>query len=158
GAALVRSDWEIASQEVALAVRVIRAYGGVLYRQEKLQLIEKMIQVNEEAARQVEKLVKSSKLRPTDLLLIQTEVADSRAQLALGRTTLVPALQEFRRALGLVEDNVPLEGSLQTQVWDWDPIALTLAALERRPDLRARQLGVAEAAARVRLAVADRFG
>src|SRR5262249_11788828 len=112
----------------------------------------------EEAARQVEKLVKSSKLRPTDLLLIQTEVADSRAQLALGRTTLVPALQEFRRALGLVEDNVPLEGSLQTQVWDWDPIALTLAALERRPDLRARQLGVAEAAARVRLAVADRFG
>jgi cobalt-zinc-cadmium efflux system outer membrane protein len=157
-AALRRTDWEIAAQELALVVRVIRAYGAVLYRQEKLQLIEQMIGVNQEAARQVEQLVKSGKLRPTDLLLIQTEVTDSRAQLTSGRTTLVAAVQEFRRALGLVDDTFQLEGSLQTQVWDWDAPALTQTALERRPDLRARQIAVAEAGARLGLAIADRFG
>lgn len=32
-AALSRTDWEIASQEIALAVRVIRTFDAVLYRQ-----------------------------------------------------------------------------------------------------------------------------
>src|SRR6266436_4852161 len=49
-AALSRADWEIAHQEVALAVRVLRAYNAVLYRQEKIKLIDQTIRINEDAA------------------------------------------------------------------------------------------------------------
>src|SRR5438045_1658695 len=39
-AALTRAEWEIAAQEVATAVAVIRAYDTVVYRQQKLQVLE----------------------------------------------------------------------------------------------------------------------
>jgi cobalt-zinc-cadmium efflux system outer membrane protein len=157
-AALSRTDWEIAHQEVTLAVRVLRAYGGVLYRQEKLQLIRKMIRVNEEAARQVEKLVKLGKLRPADLIVIETEVEDARAQLASGDSLLVPALSELRRALDWQNGDLQTESSLLLPAPRWDAALLTQAALGWRADLHARQAAVAEAEARVRLAVADRYG
>jgi cobalt-zinc-cadmium efflux system outer membrane protein len=47
---------------------------------------------------------------------------------------------------------------MATQLRDWDAAALTQTALGRRPDLHARQTAVAEADARLRLAVADRYG
>jgi cobalt-zinc-cadmium efflux system outer membrane protein len=157
-AALRRTDWEIAQQEVALAVQVIRAYAGVLYRQEKLQIIERLIQIDEEAARQVENLVKAGKLKEADRLLIRTEVDNARAQLATRRAALGPAWRDLRRTLGVVDTTFQLEAAMATQVRDWDAAAMTQTALGRRQDLRARQIAVAEAEARVRLAVADRFG
>jgi cobalt-zinc-cadmium efflux system outer membrane protein len=157
-AALRRTDWDIAQQEVALAVRVIRAYAGVLYRQEKLDMVNEMIRVNEEAAGQVEQLVKAGKLRPADLLLAGTEVQDARAQLSVRRAALAPALAELRAALGVVGDTPPLAGFPARPLGTWDAAALTETALARRPDYHARQTAVAEADARVRLAVADRYG
>jgi cobalt-zinc-cadmium efflux system outer membrane protein len=157
-AALRRTDWEIAQQEVNLAIQVIRAYAGLLYRQEKVQMIHRMIQINEDAARQVEQLVKGGKLRPTDRILIRTEVDGARAQLATRRSALGPAWHELRRTLGVVDETFQLQGAMATQLRDWDAAALTRTALARRADYHARQTAVAEAAARVRLAVADRFG
>jgi outer membrane protein TolC len=159
-AALNRTDWEIANQELALAIRVIRAYNTVLYRLEKLQLVRRMIAVNEEALRQAEKLVKagSTTVKEADLILVRTEVANARALLATGRTTLSPAWFELRRALGVVDQAFLPTGKLRTSAQDWNPEILTETALQQRPDLHARQAAVAEANARVQLAIADRYG
>jgi cobalt-zinc-cadmium efflux system outer membrane protein len=156
--ALKRTDWEIANQEVVLAIRVLRAYSAVLYRLEKIQVIKKTIAVNEKAVSQVEALVKAVKLRQADRILVQTELQDARAQMASGYSALVPAWQELRRSLGVVEERFQPMGSLQARSLSWDPALLAQAAQERRPDLHARQSAVAESDAKVRLAVADRFG
>src|SRR5262249_29838037 len=47
-ATLSRTDWEIANQEQALAVRVLRAWDTVVYRREKLRLINRTIALDEE--------------------------------------------------------------------------------------------------------------
>ena len=80
-ATLSRTDWEIAFQEVALAVRVARAFQTVIYRQEKVRLVEANIQLNQKVVEQVRKLVEQGKLRRPDLLLAQTEVEANRATL-----------------------------------------------------------------------------
>jgi cobalt-zinc-cadmium efflux system outer membrane protein len=156
--ALKRTDWEIANQELALAVRVIRAYHAVLYRREKMVLLGKIIAVNKRAATEVGKRVKLGQLRRADEILIQTELADARAQLALGRNTQTLAWYELRRALGWVDGEFKPQGALQPPAREWNVSELTGVALERRPDLHARQAAVAEADARVRLALADRYG
>ncbi len=157
-AALSRTDWEIAHQEVALAARVLRAYGAVLYRREKMHLLEQTVRIDEQAAREVDVRVKQGNLRYADQIVIGTEVNDARAQLASGRSALVPARQELRRALGLVEGDVQLRGTLAIPRRQWDAAAATQTALEQRPDLRARRMAVSEADARVALEVANRFG
>jgi cobalt-zinc-cadmium efflux system outer membrane protein len=157
-AALSRADWEIANQEVALAIRVIRAYNAVLYRQEKMKLIEQTIQINEHAAKQVDLYVKQGKMRPADEILIRTEVVDARAQRAQGQSLLIPAWQELYRAMGLVSEGFKPLGALDVPLGQWDPGLLTGTALQRRADLNAQQAAVAEADAKVRLTVANRFG
>jgi outer membrane protein TolC len=157
-AALSRTDWEIAFQEVALAVRVARTFKAVLYRQEKLRLIEEAIRLNEKAAEQVRLLVEQGKLRSPDLIMARSEVTDSRTQISTGRTALATALSDLRSSLGMVNETVELHGTLETPSQRWDAEALTQAALERRADLHARQAAVAEADARLRLEVANRFG
>jgi cobalt-zinc-cadmium efflux system outer membrane protein len=158
-AALTRTDWEIANQELALGIRVIRAYQAVLYRLEKLQLIRRTIALNEEAFRQAEKFAKTGgSVREADLILIRTELANSQAQLALGRSTLSPVWFELRRALGLLEQPFLPTGQLETPSQNWDPDLLSQAALRLRPDFHARHAAVAEAEARLRLAIADRYG
>jgi NAD(P)-dependent dehydrogenase (short-subunit alcohol dehydrogenase family) len=89
-AALSRTDWEIAFQELTFAIRIIRAFEGVVYRQEKLHLLEETVRLNQQSADRVAKLVQSGgKLRGADLILARTEVDDSRAQLGQGRAALV---------------------------------------------------------------------
>ena len=47
-AALTRTEWEIAGQELSTAIGVIRAYNTLLYRQQKLGIIEQTIRLNEQ--------------------------------------------------------------------------------------------------------------
>jgi cobalt-zinc-cadmium efflux system outer membrane protein len=157
-ATLSRTDWEIAHQEILLAVRVLRAYNAVLYRQEKIKLIDQIIRINENAARQIESYVKQGKMRPADQILIRAEVAEARAQRAQGLSLLIPARQELYRALGLLYEEVKLLGALDVPLVPWDGGVLTTAAIQRRADLRAQQAAVAEAEAKVQLTVANRFG
>jgi cobalt-zinc-cadmium efflux system outer membrane protein len=157
-AAVTRTDWEIAHQEVLMAVRAARAYQAVLYREKKMDLIRQTIRVNERAADQVEKMVRLGRLRPADLIVLRTEVEDARAGLAQGRTTLAPAWSELRRVLGAPGTGLVVEGDLEVPPRRWDAEEVTRAALARRADLRAVQAAVAEAEGRLRLEIANRYG
>jgi cobalt-zinc-cadmium efflux system outer membrane protein len=156
--ALTRTDWEIAHQEMLLAVRTIRAYYAVLYRQEKMLLLRRVLGINERAAAEVAKRVKLGQFKPVDEILIRTEVADARARLASGNSLMVPARTELRRALGLVQEEVRPLGPLQIPYREWDADRLTEVALNRRADLHARRSAICEADARLNLTIADRFG
>jgi cobalt-zinc-cadmium efflux system outer membrane protein len=158
-AGLARTDWEIVTQELALAVRVLRAFDTVLYRQRKLQQVERTIALSEEAARQVRGLLGLPKgTRPVDDLTAQSELADARAQLPAARLALEVARQDLRRQLGLVGEDIIVQGDLAVPPADLAAPRLMQAALDQRPDLRARQAAVAEAQARLRLEIANRLG
>jgi cobalt-zinc-cadmium efflux system outer membrane protein len=159
-ATLSRTDWEIAAQEQALVVRVLRAFRTVLYRQEKLRNISETIRLNEEFLQRAEELFKAApgKIGAADLIVARTEIAAARALVGPGRGNLTTAQTELQRALGVVDGSIELDGMLEQAVPDWDGGALTRTALARRADLRARQAAQAEAEAHMRLTVADRFG
>jgi cobalt-zinc-cadmium efflux system outer membrane protein len=157
-AALSRTDYEIAFQEVGVAVRVMRAFDTVLYRQEKLGIVERTLKLNREVYENVAKLVELNQLRPADRIIARTEMDDTRAQLPPAQLALVSAQSDFRRTLGVVEAPAKLRGSFQLQPPPLDAKEVMASALERRPDLRARLAAVDEAEARIRLARADRFG
>jgi outer membrane protein TolC len=157
-AALSRTDWEIAAQELALAVRLTRAFDAVIYRDQKRQLLQATIDLNRKAAAQVEDLVNTGRLRPADLIVIRTEVEDARAQLQLGQTSLVTAYADFRRALGVVDEPFQLQGQLEPPRLPADAVDVVQLAVDRRPDLHARQAATAEAEARLGLEVANRYG
>lgn len=157
-AALSRTDWEIAGQELAFAINTIRAFDTLLYRQSKLALTEEFLRLNQQAAEQVEKLVQSGTLRPADSILARTEVNDIQTQVGLHRTALVSARRDFYRALGVPDGKIAPQGTLERTAPADQSEPLLEAALEHRPDLFARQAAVAEVQARLRLQVADRFG
>jgi cobalt-zinc-cadmium efflux system outer membrane protein len=158
GAALSRADWDIVSQETALAIRTVRAFDAVVYRYQKRKLIEKTIELNNEAAKLVALLVKGNKLKPVDEIIIGTEVQDARAQLSGGNLTLAAAWNDLRRALGLVEESFDLQGELSLPPPPEPAEALTQAALEVRADLHSRRAALAEAEARLRFEIANRYG
>jgi cobalt-zinc-cadmium efflux system outer membrane protein len=158
-AGLSRVEWEVAFQEVKLAARVVRAFQEVLYRHEKVQLIEDRVRLNEEAEAQVSKLLKLGLVvGPADVLVVRSEVAAARAQRGPAQVAFALAWAELRRALGLVDEPYQVQGKLGRPSPLPDAPALLQTALERRPDLHARSAAVAEAEARLRLEVANRFG
>ena len=157
-AALSRTEWEIAFQEQTLAIDVTRFYTALLYRQEKLQLLEESHRLNERFVEDVRRLVGLGKLRSADLILAQTEVTDSLDLVASGQESLTVARQDLNKILGSVSGAYVTEGVLEPAPWNWEPEVLGELALTRRADLRARQMAVAEAAANIRLAAANRYG
>jgi outer membrane protein TolC len=157
-AALSRTDWEIATQELNLAVRVVRAFNAVVYRKQKLRLLEEILRLQEEAVEQVRKLVEQGQLRQPDLIVARTEVDDTRAQLGPARNALAVAWAEFYRALGLPTGPCEAQGTLEVPVVPCAHALLVQAALQQRPELHARQAAVAEADARLRLEMANRCG
>jgi outer membrane protein TolC len=158
-ATLSRTEWDVATQELALAVRVERAFDTVTYRYRKRQLIETTIALNERAAQLVADLVKAGRLNPVDEIVIQTEVQDARALLTPGQASLVVAWQDLYRTLGLTDGTFSLQGGLEIPPPREDDVeVLVQAALLRRPDLRSRQLAVDEAESRLQLEIANRYG
>jgi cobalt-zinc-cadmium efflux system outer membrane protein len=158
-AALTRTDWEIAFQEVTFAVNTIRAFDNLLYREAKLGVTEEFLRLNQKGADQVKRLVEGGQLRPADLILTRAEVADIQSQVGMGRTALAAAQRDLVRALGLPEmEAFKLRGNQDRAVPNVPLEDLLESALEHRPDLFALRAGVAEAEARVRLQIADRYG
>jgi len=156
---LTRTEWEIATQEQGLAVRVIRAFLNVVYQRERLRLVEETIQLNEKLVGDTEKLFKAGKLRGADQILARTEVEAARGLLGPARTAFVSAVYELRRALGIVDGPpLSLEGKLDLALAVPDIAVATEEALYRRPDLSVRRAAVTQAEAAVRLEVANRFG
>jgi outer membrane protein TolC len=156
-AALSRTDREIATQELSLAVRAARAYDGLLYRREKFVVADETLRVTRDVAELVRKLVDAGKLKAADLLLIRAEIHDLAAQVNMTRATTVTAETDLRRALGVVEA-FDISDRLDGPVDAGDPRALTAAALERRPDRLSHEAAVEEAEARLKLEIANRFG
>ena len=157
-AVLGRTEWEVASQEVTFAVNAVRAFDNLLYRQGKLAVAEEFLRLNQEAAEQVRRLAQGGTLRATDVILARTEVNDVQAQIGLNRTALVSARRDLLRALGASAGAPVLDGSLARPSPAATAEQLLAEALQHRPDRFARQAAIAEAEARVRLQVADRFG
>lgn len=156
-ATLSRTDWEIAFQELQVAVRVLRAFNAVRYRQEKLHLIDEITRLNEGAVEQFRRLADQGRLPRADLILAQVDVADSRAARAPAQAALDVAWQMLRRELGAVDECIDVAGPLELPPPVCDP-GLTQLALETRADLRARQAAVVEAEGRLKLEIANRFG
>jgi outer membrane protein TolC len=157
-AGLTRAEWEIAHQEILLSVRVLRAFEGVLYRQEKLDLLKRTVELDQHTLDLVQKLVSKGRLHGPDEILARGELDDVRAQLGPAEANLVAARYEMRRTLGAVDEHFKLQGKLETPLLAWTEAALTPVALERRADRRARQAATAEAEARLELQRANRFG
>ncbi len=158
-AALSRTDWEIAHQEQILAVQVIRAYIGLLYRQEKLRLLEETLRLNQRQVEDTHRLIdKLGKLKPADRIPAEAEVIRTVDLISAARKPLTEARQELFRSLGVVQAAFDIEGTLEIPAWNWDPVALSELAVSRRADLHARQSALNEAYASYKLARANRFG
>ena len=96
-AALTRTEWEVAAQEVAFAINTVRAFDGLVYRQAKLALTNEFVKLNQKAAEQVKELVDRGTPRPADLLVARAEVNAMRSQIGLNSTALVTARHDFAR-------------------------------------------------------------
>jgi cobalt-zinc-cadmium efflux system outer membrane protein len=157
-AALTRTDWEIASQELAFSINAIRTFDAVLYRQGKVAVTEEFLRLNEKAAEQVKQLVERGTLKAGDLLLARAEVKDIQSQVGLNRTALITATKDYYRALGIAEGSASPSGTLERTAPPGDGDRWLAAALELRPERFARLSAVAEAEADIRYQRADRFG
>lgn len=155
---LSRTEWEIAHQETLLAVRTSRAFHAVLYRHGKLKLLEDSLKRTEQAAAQVKKLREAGKVSTTDLIQIRAEIVEAKAQLNPGRQAVTSGWDDLRRQLGHIDDKYHLHGSLEEGEDTFDVKLLTAFALEKRADLKARQLTLGEAEAKLRLERANRWG
>jgi outer membrane protein TolC len=155
-ATLSRTEWEIANQELLVAVRAIRAYYTMVYRRDKLDLLEEAVRLQEEAIKRMQPLVKQGQLQATDLILANADLLEARAAVGPGRALLVQAWNELRRVLGQEGPPPALHGELEAIVPEIQ--GLEQIARQRRPDLRALQMLVAEADQRVRLEIANRYG
>lgn len=157
-ALVTRTEWDIATQELLIAVAANRAYNTVLYRQRKMEVLEDTVKINEQVVEQVKKLVELGRLRPADRIVAQTELDAATAQLGQGRTAIAFARSDLRRQFGTLDDSFAVEGELDLPLPTTEFEVLARAALEKRPDLQSRKAMVAETQARLDLQVADRYG
>jgi cobalt-zinc-cadmium efflux system outer membrane protein len=158
-AGLTRTDWDIAHQETLLAVRAVRAFDNVIYQQSKLRLAEEGLRLQRDAVDQVRKLIEAGVQRsPDNLIVARSEIDTTTIALNAARSAQARAESDLRAALGLTHEPIRTEGTLTSAAAPEDSQILVSEALDRRPDLRARQAALLEAEGRVRLAVADRFG
>ena len=157
-AAASRIEWEIAHQEIAVSISVIRAYNTVLYRQQKIAVLDEGIKLSELAFEQVRKQADAGKLKATDLLLARVDLDSASAQRGQARTALANARSDLRRFLGTLDDAFVVTGTLDTSLPSTDPAALTALALAQRADLHSRRSANSEAEATLRLVIANRYG
>src|SRR5579875_1329033 len=157
-AALTRTEWEIAAQELLVSIQVARAFHTLLYRRGKYQLLEEGLQLTEQVADFTRQLVTQGTLRSADLLLDDADVTEARNLLGPGRSLVVVAENDLRRVLGLIGESFEVTGTLEKGYIPPPLEILVQVGLERRPDLHALQFAVREAEQRLRLEVANRFG
>jgi cobalt-zinc-cadmium efflux system outer membrane protein len=157
-ATLSRTDWEIATQELGVAIRVLRAFATVLYREDKLRLVEETKRFNEEVVQQVARLLQAGRVRGGDLILARNEVDDATSLVGPARGQIATARADLRRLLGTPDQDFFLVGTLPAKPAALAESVLMTAALGNRPELGARRAALAEADARIQLAIANRFG
>jgi outer membrane protein TolC len=157
-AALTRTEWEIAAQELLLSIQVSRAFNTLLYRQGKYRMLEETEQLTQQVAGFIEKLVEQGKQGSADLLLARADIVEARTALGPARSLLVVASNDLRRALGMIGEDFEIDGTLERGYVPPEAPALVKEALARRPDLHAFEFAVQEADNRLKLEVANRWG
>jgi outer membrane protein TolC len=153
-----RIEWEIAQQEIAVSIAVVRAYNTVLYRQKKLEFIDAGIKTNELAFEQMRKKFDAGKVKATDLMLARIDLDSARAQRGQAKTALTVARSELRRWMGTLDDGFAVAGDFDVPLPSTDQAALTELALSQRADLHARRAALCEAEGQLRLVIANRWG
>ncbi len=157
-AALTRTEWEIAAQELLTSIQVIRAFNTFVYRQGKYRLLEEGAQLTDQVVEFTKQLVEQGTLGSADLLLANADVVETRNGLAAARSVMVVAENDLRRALGMIDEPFTVDGTLE-KIYAPPPADLLVqAGLERRPDLHGLQFAVHEAEQRLNLEVANRWG
>lgn len=156
---LSRTEWEIAAQELAVVGKTLRAFNTVVYRLTKEQLLIDNVRLSENALDTMKTLVrkKKEKLPAGELVLLQFEIQEARAQRVSGRGPRVAAEQELRQLLGGSEFP-QVEGTLQIVNRQPSVTELQARAQSLRPDLQAKRLALAEASSALSLQHASRFG
>jgi cobalt-zinc-cadmium efflux system outer membrane protein len=158
-ATLTRTEWDIASQELTVAVALIRAYDTALYRQRRLELQDETIRLAQQVYEETRKLADLGKgVRTSDVVLARTGLNAARAQRGQAQTAVAVARADLRRQLGTDDDSFTLAGELVLPPPTTDRDELTQVAFGARPDLNSRRLMVAEAEALLRLDIANRYG
>ncbi len=157
-AALTRTEWEIAAQELLTSILATRAFNTLLYRQLKYRMLQEGEQLTEQVTGFTKQLVEQGTLRSADLLLAQADVVEARNALGPARSLLIVAENDLRRALGMIGESFELDGTLEKGFPPPSAGLLIQAGLERRPDVHALQFAVHEADARRRLEIANRYG
>jgi outer membrane protein TolC len=157
-AALSRTDWEIAAQEMTFAINAVRAFDAVLYRQRKLAVAEEALRINQQGADQAKQLVERGSLKSGDLIVSRAEVSDVRSQLGLNRTALISARRDYYRALGISDGSAEPTGEMERPVLVKPTDFWLSTANELRPELFARGAAVREAGADAALQRANRYG
>src|SRR5579884_2644552 len=112
-AALTRTEWEIAAQELLVAIQVTRAFNTLIYRQEKYRLLEEGAQLTEQVAEFTKQLVTEGTLRSADMLLANADVVDARTLMGPGRGVAIVAENDLRRALGMIAESFQPVGTLE---------------------------------------------
>jgi outer membrane protein TolC len=156
-AALSRAEWDVANQELLVAVRTIRAYQTLVYRREKVRGLVDAVRLQEEAVKKIEPLVNQGAFKKADQLMAQADLVEARAALGPARALQVASWNDLRRGLGIAGDIPPLQGGLDAAP-EANTDGLDLLAKQRRPDLHALEMVVTEADQRVRLEIANRYG
>jgi cobalt-zinc-cadmium efflux system outer membrane protein len=157
-ATLSRTDWEIAAQEVIVAVQVVRAFNTALHRRERLRVQEDTVTLQEGVVNMVGRLVEQGNLPRTELMLARLDLADAQAAVGPARNLLVVGENDLRRLLGLVEESISPQGTLEYPLPRLAEADMVREAAQRRPDLHALESAVRETEANLRLQVANRFG
>jgi outer membrane protein TolC len=156
--ALSRAELEIAGQELAIAVKTIRAFNAFVYRQDKYRLLETAIGFQERTAKTAKLLFDQGKLNATDRMVAEADLVDARAQRGPGEAQRVAAWNDLRRVLGTDRAVGSFSGRLESAGSVEDTDELIQAALRQRADLQALRVAVVEADQRARYEVANRFG
>lgn len=157
-AAVSRAEWDVATQELLVAVRSLRAFYAFVYRQEKLRLLDATIGLQESVVRDVTALANQGKLKPADVMLANSDLVESRALRGPAQAVVTTAWNDLRRSVGVAIEAAAYAGTLEGGTTTEDADDLTRRALQMRPDLKALDLAIGEAEQRVRLEVANRFG
>jgi outer membrane protein, heavy metal efflux system len=149
---------EVRGQRWERRAAACAAYNTVLYRQQKLQITEQTIRLNEQITDRGKRLAEFGQVRPADLILATTELAAARAQRGQARTAVAVARADLRNALGTLNDEFSVDGELDRGLPTIDRESLTRQALQLRPEIQARNAAITEAEAQLRLQLADRYG
>lgn len=149
---------EVLALERQFAADVRASYTRALAAGRQLDLLERLIALNEELVRITNARLSEGDVAPLDANIVRVETDRLSAQIIRARADIQGELISLRALIGL-ETNDPLRlAPLPDQLprLDLSVAQLTDIALRERADLRAARLGEQSGAARIRLAEAQR--